>query len=105
MGARNWVRQRAYLLRGRFRGGGAHRTVSCAAWCGRALYARSAGRPVKESEMREADEVWIASATRNVSSVTRIDDRPVGSGKPGPLWARMWEGFSTLQRELAGQPW
>jgi D-alanine transaminase len=55
--------------------------------------------------MREADEVWIASATRNVSSVTRIDDRPVGSGKPGPLWARMWEGFSTLQRELAGQPW
>lgn len=62
-------------------------------------------RPVKESEMRQADEVWIASATRNVSSVTRIDDRPVGSGKPGPLWARMWRGFSTLQRELAGQPW
>jgi D-alanine transaminase len=55
--------------------------------------------------MRDADEVWIASATRNVSAVTRIDGQPVGSGKPGPLWTRMWEGFGTLQRELAGQPW
>jgi D-alanine transaminase len=62
-------------------------------------------RAVKESEMRDADEVWIASATRNVSAVTRIDGQPVGSGKPGPLWTRMWEGFGTLQRELAGQPW
>jgi D-alanine transaminase len=62
-------------------------------------------RAVKETEMRSADEVWIASATRNVSAVTRIDGQPIGSGKPGPVWTRMWEGFSTLQHELAGQPW
>lgn len=62
-------------------------------------------RAVSETELREADEVWLASATRNVSAVTRIDDKPVGSGKPGPIWTRMWEGFGALQRELATQPW
>ncbi|MBM4191964.1 MAG: D-amino acid aminotransferase [Gammaproteobacteria bacterium] len=62
-------------------------------------------RAVKESEMRQADEVWIASATRNVSAVTRIDGQFVGSGKPGPLWSRIWDGFNALQCELAGQPW
>lgn len=62
-------------------------------------------REVTEAELRAADEVWLASATRNVSPVTRIDGAPVGAGVPGPHWRRMWQAFADLQQELAGQPW
>lgn len=62
-------------------------------------------RPVSEAELRAADEIWLASSTRNVSAVTRLDGRPVGAGVPGPLWQRMWQGFEALQQRLAGTPW
>jgi D-alanine transaminase len=44
---------------------------------------------VTESELRGADEVWLTAATRGVLAVTTLDGKPVGSGKPGPLWRRM----------------
>ena len=44
---------------------------------------------VTESELRGADEVWLTAATRGVLAVTTLDGKPVGTGKPGPLWRRM----------------
>jgi hypothetical protein len=32
--------------------------------------------------------------------VTRIDGRPVGSGKPGPITLRLLEGYRKRAREL-----
>lgn len=62
-------------------------------------------RAVTETELRSADEIWLASATRCVSSVTKLDGKPVGSGKPGPVWNRMWAAFQQLQQELVNEPW
>jgi D-alanine transaminase len=45
---------------------------------------------VTEVELRCADEVWLSAATRGVVAVTSIDGIPVGDGKPGPLWRRMY---------------
>jgi D-alanine transaminase len=61
-------------------------------------------RRISVDELRAADEVWISAATRDVLPVTRIDGRPVGSGKPGPLWQRMNEAFDALRKRLAGTP-
>jgi D-alanine transaminase len=61
-------------------------------------------RRIGIDELRAADEVWISSSTRDVLPVTRIDGRPVGSGKPGPLWKRMSESFDKLRERLAGTP-
>jgi len=44
---------------------------------------------VTEAELRSADELWLTAATRGVIAVTRLDGRPVGDGRPGPLWRRM----------------
>jgi D-alanine transaminase len=44
---------------------------------------------VTESELRAADEVWLTAATRGVIAVTSLDGKPIGTGKPGPLWRRM----------------
>ena len=62
-------------------------------------------RKISEDELRHADEVWVASATRCVSSVTQIDGTPVGNGEPGPVWQKMWAAFGDLQRELQHEPW
>jgi D-alanine transaminase len=44
---------------------------------------------ITQAELNSADEIWLTSSTREISPVTRLDDRSVGDGKPGPLWQRM----------------
>jgi D-alanine transaminase len=61
--------------------------------------------PVSEAQLRAADEVWISAATREVQAVTSIDARSVGTGKPGPLWRRVYEELQHYKQELAGTPW
>jgi D-alanine transaminase len=61
--------------------------------------------PVSEAELRAASEVWISSTTREVQPVTTLDDKPVGSGKPGPLWRRVYDELQRYKRELSGTPW
>jgi D-alanine transaminase len=46
-------------------------------------------RPITEAEVRNADEVWLSSSTKEVLAVTTLDGKPVGSGKPGPVFKRM----------------
>jgi len=61
--------------------------------------------PVNESELRAADEIWISAATREVQPVTTLDGRPVGAGKPGPFWRRVYDELQRYKRELSGTPW
>jgi len=59
---------------------------------------------VTEQELRGADELWLAFATRGILPVTTLDRAPVGSGMPGPLFERMHAAFTRYARELAGTP-
>lgn len=61
-------------------------------------------RRIAVEELRNADEVWLSAATRDVLPITRIDDKPVGDGKPGPLWHTVSTAFSELRQRLAGTP-
>ncbi|MGC8521333.1 MAG: aminotransferase class IV [Steroidobacteraceae bacterium] len=61
--------------------------------------------PVSEQELRAAQEIWISAATREVQPVTRLDGRPVGEGRPGPLWRRVYAAFQDWKRQLQDQPW
>lgn len=49
--------------------------------------------PVSEARLRRADEIWIAAATRSIAPVVQLDGRPVGSGRPGPVWERVAAAF------------
>lgn len=61
-------------------------------------------RRIRVDELRAADEVWLAAATRDVLPITRIDGKPVGSGLPGPLWQKISAAFMQLRERLAGSP-
>ena len=59
---------------------------------------------ITEAALRDADEIWLAFATRGVLPVTTLDGAPVGAGKPGPLFKRMSAAFADYTLELAGTP-
>jgi len=40
-------------------------------------------------DLETAGEAFITGTTREVSPVTRVDDRPIGTGKPGPTSLRL----------------
>jgi len=61
---------------------------------------RAEERPVCESELRSAGEVWVTSSTLEVSPVVALDGVPVGGGVPGALWARADELLQGLKRSL-----
>lgn len=44
-----------------------------------------------------ADEVWLASTTREISAVTRLNGHPIGDGRPGPVWHAIHESFQQLK--------
>lgn len=60
-----------------------------AASCGIAFEARQLG----EAEVRDADELMITSATREVLAVVRLDDKPVGAGVPGPVFKTLYAAY------------
>ena len=63
----------------------------------------SAGIPIREAtllpaDLDTADELFVTSTTREVLAVTRVDQRPVADGRPGPVTRALAEEF----RRLAG---
>jgi D-alanine transaminase len=56
-------------------------------------------RGVREAELREADEIMLSSATKEVLPVTTLDDKPVGSGQPGPIYAALYAAYGQTKAE------
>ncbi|PKO82822.1 MAG: D-amino acid aminotransferase [Betaproteobacteria bacterium HGW-Betaproteobacteria-11] len=46
-------------------------------------------RDIGEAEVRAADELWLASSTREVLPIVMLDAQKIGAGRPGPLYAQM----------------
>ena len=59
-----------------------------------------AEQPVTEAELRAADEVWMTSSTKEILAITRLDGKPVGNGKPGPLHARLLALYKDYKRDF-----
>lgn len=55
---------------------------------------------ITEAELRSADEIWLAAATREVQPVTRLDGALVGNGLPGPVWRKIYDAWQQLKRAV-----
>jgi D-alanine transaminase len=57
-------------------------------------------RDISEYEVRTADEIWITSSTKEVLAVTTLDGKPVGLGKPGPVFKRMYALYQDYKKSV-----
>jgi branched-chain amino acid aminotransferase len=55
---------------------------------------------LRPQDLASADEAFITSTTREMSPVTRIDDRVIGTGKPGPITMTLLAGYQRKAQEL-----
>ena len=51
-------------------------------------------RTITMDEVWDADEVWISSSSKEVVPVIKLDGKPVGDGKPGPVWEKAAKLYS-----------
>jgi D-alanine transaminase len=60
-------------------------------------------RPVTEREVREADELWMSSATREVLAISALDGKPVGAGLPGPIFRRIYAMYQAYKQAVCAE--
>jgi len=65
-------------------------------------------RQVSEAEVRDADELWLTSSTKEVLPISTLDGKPVGhgesAGKPGPVAARIYQLYQDYKRTVMRAP-
>jgi len=62
-------------------------------------------REISESEVRNADEILLTSSTKEIMPITLLDNKSVGSGKPGEVFARMHTLYQHYKAtQMRGQP-
>ena len=59
-------------------------------------------QPMTRHELYNADEVFLTSTIKEVLSVTVIDGRRIGDGRPGPSTTRLLRAFRALVRRELG---
>jgi len=57
-------------------------------------------RDVTEAQVRGADEIWLTSSSKEILAVVTLDGKPVGDGKPGPLFRRAWQGYQEFKSKV-----
>ena len=60
-------------------------------------------RRISRAEVVNADEVLLSSATKEVLPVTVLDGKPVGNGRPGPVYATLYEGYQRAKTGTAAK--
>jgi D-alanine transaminase len=57
-------------------------------------------RDIGESEARAADEIWVTSSSKEVLAIVLLDGKPVGDGKPGPMFRRVYALYQEFKRTV-----
>lgn len=57
-------------------------------------------REVPEHEVKSADEIWVTSSTKEVLAVASLDGKPVGAGKPGPIFHQVYALYQEFKRKV-----
>ena len=57
-------------------------------------------RHITEAEVRGADEIWVTSSSKEVLAVVDLDGKPVGDGRPGPLFRRMHQLYQDFKNQV-----
>jgi len=50
-------------------------------------------RPISREEVFAADEVLISSASKELLPVVTLDGKPIGNGRPGPIYESLYKAY------------
>lgn len=56
-------------------------------------------RDITVDELSSADEIWVTSSTKEIWPIITLNQQPVGSGKPGPLWQSVINHYQALKNQ------
>ena len=57
-------------------------------------------RRISVAEVFTADELLLTSSTKEVLPITQLDGKPVGTGKPGAIFARLHKLYQDFKRDV-----
>lgn len=57
-------------------------------------------RGITEAEVRQANEIWLTSSSKEVLAIVLLDGLPVGSGRPGPIYQSMYRHYQVYKNEV-----
>ena len=55
---------------------------------------------VSEIELRQADEIWLTSSSKEILPVTVLNGEPVGTGEPGQVWRLSVDLYHSFQEQF-----
>ncbi|MDB5886009.1 MAG: branched chain amino acid: 2-keto-4-methylthiobutyrate aminotransferase [Polaromonas sp.] len=55
-------------------------------------------RRISRAEVLAADELLLTSATKEVLPITLLDGQPVGNGRPGPVYAKLYAAYQMAKQ-------
>ena len=57
-------------------------------------------RRIAAAEVFNADELLLTSSTKEVLAITTLDGQPVGTGKPGVMFAQLHKLYQDFKRDV-----
>jgi D-alanine transaminase len=57
-------------------------------------------RRIAKGEIFTADELLLTSSTKEVLAITTLDNKPVGEGLPGNMFARLYKHYQDYKRDV-----
>ncbi|MDO6514856.1 aminotransferase class IV [Neptuniibacter sp. 2_MG-2023] len=57
-------------------------------------------RVVTMDEVRNADELWITSSSKEIAPVTKLDGKPVGNGEVGEVWEKAFQIYTDTKYDF-----
>ena len=57
-------------------------------------------RQIAKREVFDADELLLTSSTKEVLAITTLDGKPVGTGKPGAIFAKLHQLYQDYKRDV-----
>lgn len=56
---------------------------------------------ISETQLRNADEVWVTSSTKEIYPIVKLDNKPIGTGSPGVMWHKMIKAYRDYTNAFA----
>ncbi len=57
-------------------------------------------RDIAEAEVRAADEMFVTSSSKEVLAIVRLDGKPLGEGRPGPVFRRVFQLYQEFKQKV-----